>query len=47
MAEKVVDLYVLYRIIKDIGTPFKETEAYKLGLVDDKGKRIKKASSKE
>jgi len=47
MAEKVVDLYVLYRIIKDIGTPFNETDAYKLGLVDDKGKRLKKASSKE
>jgi len=45
MAEKVVDLYVLYRIIKDIGTPFSETDAYKLGLVDDKGKRLKKAST--
>lgn len=45
MAEKIVDLYVLYRIVKDIGTPFKETEAYKLGLVDEKGVRLKKASS--
>ena len=47
MTNKVVDLYILYRIIKDIGTPFEETDAYKLGLVDEKGKRLKKASTKE
>jgi|DEB0MinimDraft_4_1074332.scaffolds.fasta_scaffold17537_3 hypothetical protein len=47
MASQAVDLYVLYRIIKDIGTPFKDTDAYKLGLIDDKGKRLKKASSSE
>lgn len=47
MAGQAVDLYVLYRIIKDIGTPFKDTDAYKLGLIDDKGKRKKKASSSE
>ncbi len=44
---QAVDLYVLYRIIKDISTPFKDTDAYKLGLVDEKGKRKKKASSSE
>jgi hypothetical protein len=47
MAQPVVDLYVLYRIVKDISTPFKETEAFKLGLIDDKGKRLKKASTSE
>lgn len=47
MAGQAVDLYVLYRIIKDIGTPFKDTDAYKLGLIDEKGKRKKKASSSE
>lgn len=47
MAQPVVDLYVLYRIVKDISTPFKETEAFKLGLIDDKGKRLKKAKSPE
>ena len=47
MASQAVDLYVLYRIIKDIGTPFKDTDAYKLGLIDEKGKRKKKASSSE
>ena len=47
MAGQAVDLYILYRIIKDIGTPFKDTDAYKLGLVDEKGKRLKKAASSE
>lgn len=47
MASPVVDLYVLYRIIKDISTPFKETEAFKLGLIDEKGKRLKKAKTTE
>lgn len=43
----VVNLYLLYRIVKDLSTPFAETDAYKLGLIDDKGKRLKKARSKE
>lgn len=47
MSSPVVDLYVLYRIIKDISTPFKETDAFKLGLIDDKGKKLKNASSRE
>ena len=41
MSNKLIDVYVLYRIIKDLSTPFKETEAYKLGLIDDKGQRKK------
>lgn len=49
MAEvkRAIDIYVLYRIIKDLSTPFDETEAFKLGLIDKGGKRLKKASSKE
>ena len=47
MSSPVVDLYVLYRIIKDISTPFKDTDAFKLGLIDDKGKKLKNASSRE
>lgn len=47
MSNQGVDLYVLYRIIKAISTPFKETDAYNLGLIDDKGERLKKASSPE
>jgi hypothetical protein len=45
MSNKLIDVYVLYRIIKDLSTPFKETEAYKLGLIDDKGQRRKDSKS--
>jgi hypothetical protein len=47
MASKAVDLYVIYQIIKRISTPFKDTDAFKLGLIDEKGKKLKKASSRE
>ena len=42
-----VNLYLLYRIVKDLSTPFNETDAFKAGLIDDKGKKLKKAESKE
>lgn len=41
------DIYLVYRFVKDLSRPFDETEAFKLGLIDEKGKRLKKASSKE
>ena len=44
---KAVDLYVLYRFIKAIATPFDETPAFDLGIVDKKGKLLKKPKSKE
>lgn len=47
MPSPTVDLYIVYQFIKRLSTPFDETEAYRLGLIDDKGKRLKKASSKE
>jgi len=47
MASQAVDLYVLYQIIQRISTPFEETDAFKLGLIDKKGKRLKKASTSE
>jgi len=42
-----VDTYIVYRIIKALATPFNETEAYKLGLVDENGKKLKNASTSE
>lgn len=42
-----VDIYVLYRIIKDLTTPFEEWEAHKLGLIDADGKKLKSASTSE
>jgi hypothetical protein len=47
MASQAIDLYVLYQIIKRISTPFKDTDAFKLGLIDDSGKRLKKAKTDE
>ena len=42
-----VDLYVLYKFIKAISTPFDETKAFELGIVDKKGKLLKKPKTKE
>jgi len=44
---QAVDLFLVYSFVKRLATPFKETPAYKLGLINAKGKRLKKASSKE
>jgi len=32
-----VDLYALYTIVRRLATPFKDWNAYKLGVIDDKG----------
>jgi len=44
---QAVDLYIVYEFIKRLATPFDETKAYELGLIDDKGKRLKKARTRE
>jgi len=45
---KAVDLILIYQFIKRLTTPFNKTEAYKLGLIDEKGKRTdKKIETKE
>ena len=46
MAQPGMDLFLVYSFVKRLSTPFKETSAYKLGLIDEKGKTLKKASSK-
>jgi len=42
MASRSVDLLIAYRIIKLLVTPFNRQEAYKTGIIDDKGKVLKK-----
>jgi hypothetical protein len=37
----IVDTYLAYKFIKMLATPWKKTDAYKLGIIDNKGKRIK------
>lgn len=44
---QVVDLFVLYRFIKAISTPFDETDAFRLGVIDEKGKLLKSPKTQE
>jgi len=37
-----IDLFVAYRFIRILTTPFEKTDAFKLGIIDGKGNRIKK-----
>ena len=41
MAIRAVDLLIAYRVIKLLVTPFKNSEAFKAGIIDDKGKVLK------
>ena len=42
---RAIDLFVTYRFLKLLTTPFEKTEAYKLGIIDDKGNRIRQEKS--
>ena len=37
---RAIDLFVTYRFLRLLTTPFKDTDAYKLGIIDEKGNRI-------
>ena len=37
---RAIDLFVTYRFIKLLVTPFEKTEAYKLGIIDENGQRV-------
>jgi hypothetical protein len=43
----VADTYMIYHVLKRLTTPFEETKAFELGLIDKNGKLIKKAKSRE
>ena len=47
MGQPVMDLFLIYQFIKRLTTPFDQTDAFKLGLIDKDGKRLKKAETKE
>lgn len=38
----IVDLFLVYQFIKRLATPFKEWDAYKLGIIDEKGNQLLK-----
>ncbi len=37
-----IDLLITYRVVKLLVTPWQKTQAYKLGIIDDKGKVLRK-----
>ena len=37
---RAIDLFVTYRFVKLLVTPFEKQEAYKLGVIDKDGNRI-------
>ena len=39
----IVDLFLVYQFIRRLATPFKEWDAYKLGIIDEDGNILKKA----
>ena len=40
-----IDLFVTYRFLRLLTTPFEKTDAYKFGIIDKNGNRIKKKLS--
>ncbi len=40
---RVIDALIAYRVVKLLVTPFNKTEAFKLGIIDDKGKVLIKS----
>lgn len=41
LTEKLANTIIIYLIIKKLSTPFKEWDAYELGIIDEDGKKIK------
>ena len=39
---RFVDSVIAYRILRMLTTPFEETDAFRLGIIDNKGKELKK-----
>ncbi len=38
---RAIDLFVTYRFLRLLTTPFKDTDAFKLGIIDEKGNRVR------
>lgn len=45
MAGRLADAYVTYRILRLLATPIEKSEAYKLGIINADGKKIKNATT--
>lgn len=40
-----VDAYIVYKFLRKLTTPFAKMDAYKLGIIDDKGKILRKRAT--
>lgn len=47
IVQRAVDIYYTFRFLRQLVTPWNETKAYKLGLIDDAGKVLRKAVTPE
>lgn len=45
MANRALDIFLTYQFLKKLTTPFDQWEAYKLGIIDEDGKVLKKRST--
>lgn len=45
MSSSAIDLFLTYHFLKRLATPFTEWDAYKLKIIDEDGKVLKKAST--
>jgi len=45
MASRGIDFLITYRVVKLLVTPFEKQEAFKTGIIDEKGKVLKKYKS--
>lgn len=47
LVQRAVDIYYTFRFLRQLVTPWNETKAYKLGLIDADGKKLKSAVTAE
>jgi len=47
LSESLTDTYIVYLIVKKLLKPWKEWDAYKLGIIDENGNKIKKPKTPE
>lgn len=45
--QRAVDIYYTFRFLRQLVTPWNETKAFKLGLIDENGKVLRKAKTPE
>lgn len=47
LVQRAVDTYYTFRFLRQLVTPWNETKAFKLGLVDEDGKKLRSAVTSE